>query len=247
MTEIIDETNAGQKPDAGGFMDGAKAILPLIAAVLPVGLVYGAVAAGKGLSVLEAALMSALVFAGGSQFVAMDIWTHPASWAGLGFAALLVNVRHVLLSASIGPKMTAFSTPKKYASMLFLADEIWAIAEMKAREARLTPAWFAGVVAPFYASWVLSSVVGAIGGALLGDPALVGLDFAFPAVFIVLIMNFWQGRRTGAVLLASAIAAIAVKSFTGGAWYIAAGALAGLAVAAFASQDEKAENGETVE
>ncbi|MCX8999048.1 AzlC family ABC transporter permease [Rhizobiaceae bacterium BDR2-2] len=217
---------------AEDFVAGMRAILPLIAAVVPVGLVFGAVSATKGLSALEATLMSALVFAGGSQFVAMDIWTHPASWTGLGFAALLVNVRHVLLSASIGQKMQAFSTQQKYAAMLFLADELWAMAEMKARDARLTPAWFAGIVAPFYLAWVVSSLAGAIGGAFLGDPALIGLDFAFPAVFIVLIMNFWQGRRTGAVLFASAIAAISVKSMADGAWYIAAGALAGLAVAA---------------
>lgn len=52
---------------------------PLIVAVMPIGLVFGAVAAGKGLSGAEVTLMSALVFAGGSQFVAMDMWTHPAS------------------------------------------------------------------------------------------------------------------------------------------------------------------------
>lgn len=234
----VNDSAAGPGAESG-FLAGMRAILPLIAAVVPVGLVFGAVSAGKGLSALEATVMSALVFAGGSQFVAMDIWTHPASWAGLGFAALLVNVRHVLLSASLGPKLEAFSGPQKYAAMLFLADEIWAMAEMKARDARLTPAWFAGIVLPFYLAWVLSSLVGAVAGAFLGDPALIGLDFAFPAVFIVLIMNFWQGRRTGAVLLASAIAAIAVKSLAGGAWYIAAGALAGLAVAAFARGETK--------
>lgn len=222
-------------PSGDGFMAGAKAILPLIVAVAPIGLVFGAVSAGKGLSPLEATLMSALVFAGGSQFVAMDIWTHPASWVGLGFAALLVNMRHVLLSASIGSgKMDSFSGPQKYAAMLILSDEIWAMAEMRARETRLTPLWFAGMALPFYAAWVVATLIGALAGALLGDPALIGLDFAFPAVFIVLIMNFWQGRRTGAVLMASAIAAIVVKSMVGGAWYIAAGALAGLAVAAFA-------------
>lgn len=229
------------RDDRAGFMDGMRAILPLVAAAAPIGLVFGAVSATKGLSPLEATLMSALVFAGGSQFVAMDIWTHPASWAGLGFAALLVNIRHMLLSASIGPKMEAFSTPQKYAAMLFLADEIWAIAEMKARRARLTPAWFAGIVTPFYLGWVFASLLGALGGAFLGDPALIGLDFAFPALFIVLIMNFWQGPRTGAVLLASAMAAIAIKTVAGGAWYIAAGALAGLAVAAFADGKEEAQ------
>lgn len=67
------------------FSGGVRTMAPLIVAVMPIGLVFGAVAASKGLSSLEVTLMSALVFAGGSQFVAMDIWSHPASWGALGF------------------------------------------------------------------------------------------------------------------------------------------------------------------
>ncbi|WP_105414892.1 AzlC family ABC transporter permease [Neorhizobium sp. T25_27] len=213
------------------FLSGMRAISPLIAAVIPIGLVFGAVAATKGLSPAEAGLMSALVFAGGSQFVAMDIWTHPASWTGIGFAALLVNIRHVLMSASLGTRMEAFSQPARYLSMLFLADEIWAMAEFRAKVARLTPAWFAGLAMPFYLAWVLSGLAGAALGAFLGDPVVLGLDFAFPAVFIVLVMGFWKGPETGAVLLASGAAAVATQHFVPGVWYIAAGAIAGLAAA----------------
>ncbi|WP_105427363.1 AzlC family ABC transporter permease [Neorhizobium tomejilense] len=213
------------------FLSGMRAISPLIAAVIPIGLVFGAVAATKGLSPAEAGLMSALVFAGGSQFVAMDIWTHPASWTGIGFAALLVNIRHVLMSASLGTRMEAFSQPARYLSMLFLADEIWAMAEFRAKVARLTPAWFAGLAMPFYLAWVLSGLAGAALGAFLGDPVVLGLDFAFPAVFIVLVMGFWKGPETAAVLLASGAAAVATQHFVPGVWYIAAGAIAGLAAA----------------
>lgn len=210
------------------FLGGMRAIAPLIAAVIPIGLVFGAAAATKGLTAAEAGLMSALVFAGGSQFVAMDIWTHPASWAGVGFAALLVNIRHVLMSASLGTKMQAFGSASRYLSMLFLADEIWAMAEFRAKAARLTPLWFAGLVAPFYLAWILAGIAGASLGALLGDPVVLGLDFAFPAVFIVLVMGFWKGPETGAVLIASGAAAVLTQHFVPGVWYIAAGAVAGL-------------------
>ncbi|MBB3382711.1 AzlC family ABC transporter permease [Rhizobium sp. WW22] len=220
-----------QSRPAGEFNAGMRAIFPLIVAVLPIGLVFGAVSATKGLSPLETTLMSALVFAGGSQFVAMDIWTHPASWIGAGFAALLVNVRHLLMSASIGTKMQSFSGIKRYIAMLFLADEIWAMAEFRAGTLRLTPAWYAGIVTPFYLAWVGSSLAGALLGAFLGNPAVIGLDFAFPAVFIVLVMGFWKGPETGAVLAASGIAAVAVHQFVPGVWHIAAGALAGLGMA----------------
>ncbi|MEN3148135.1 AzlC family ABC transporter permease [Neorhizobium sp. IRAMC:178] len=223
------------------FLGGMRAISPLIAAVIPIGLVFGAVAATKGLSPAEAGLMSALVFAGGSQFVAMDIWIHPASWTGVGFAALLVNIRHVLMSASLGTRMGGFSAPARYLSMLFLADEIWAMAEFRAKVARLTPAWFAGLVAPFYLAWVFSGLAGAALGAFLGDPVVLGLDFAFPAVFIVLVMGFWKGPETGAVLLASGAAAVATLHFVPGVWYIAAGAVAGLAAAMVTGKERDAE------
>ncbi len=215
--EILDE-----------FVGGMRAMAPLTAAVVPIGLVFGAVAASKGLSSLEATMMSALVFAGGSQFVAMDIWMHPASWGALAFSALLVNIRHVLMGASIGTRMPAFSGPAKYAAMLVLADEIWAMAELRAGQTRLTPAWYAGLAIPFYCVWVLTSLTGSLGAPFLGDPKAIGLDFAFPAVFTVLVMSFWKGRATGAVLAASAAAAVLVHQLLPGVWYIAAGAAAGV-------------------
>ncbi|AFL49447.1 branched-chain amino acid permease [Sinorhizobium fredii USDA 257] len=217
-----------------------RAMAPLIVAVIPIGLVFGAVAASKGLSSLEATLMSILVFAGGSQFVAMDIWTHPAPWGALAFSALLVNIRHVLMSASIGTKMPAFSGPAKYAAMLLLADEIWAMAEVRAGKTRLTPAWYAGLAVPFYCVWVLASLAGAAAGAFLGDPKAIGLDFAFPAVFTVLVMGFWKGRETGAVLAASAAAAVLAHQLLPGVWYIAAGAAAGVAATLVTSRRQEA-------
>lgn len=213
------------------FAAGLKTIAPIIVAAMPIGLVFGAVAASKGLSPLEATLMSAMVFAGGSQFVAMDIWTHPASWTALGFAALLVNIRHVLMGASLGRKMQAFSPLQRYLGVLVMADENWAMSEARAQKTTLTPAYYAGLALLFYCNWVVCSLAGALLGAFLGDPAVIGLDFAFPAVFIVLVMGFWKGPATGMVLIASAGASILVHHFVPGAWYIAAGAAAGLSAA----------------
>lgn len=211
---------------------GFRSILPLTVAVVPIGLVFGAVAATKGLSALEAALMSALVFAGGSQFVAMDLWSHPASIAALGMAALLVNVRHVLMGASISRHMAAFSGRQKILSMFFLADEIWAVAEFRARNHRLTPAWFFGAALPFYAAWVLSGLAGALLGSLVGDPSVIAMDFVFPAVFVILIAGFWRGARTGLILVGSGASALLVHHLMPGVWYILAGALGGVSVAA---------------
>lgn len=220
-----------EKASIEDFKAGTMTMAPLIVAVMPIGLVFGAVAAGKGLSAAEVAAMSALVFAGGAQFVALEIWSEPASWAALGLSAFLVNIRHVLMGASLGTKMGAFSGPSRHAAMLLLADEIWAMAEARAARRPLTPGWYAGAAVPFYAVWVLASLGGALLGAFLGDPRMTGLDFAFPAVFIVLVMGFWKGRETGAVLAASAAAAVITHALLPGVLYIAAGAAAGVAAA----------------
>lgn len=221
---------------------GVRAAAPLLVAMVPIGVVFGAIAVSKGLSALETCLMSLLVFAGGSQFVAMDLWTHPASWLALGFAALLVNLRHLLMSASIAAKLEGFSGWRKYVAMLVLTDESWALSEFRAMNAKLTPAFFTGAALSIYAVWNISTLAGALLGSVMGDMTLIGLDFAFPAVFIVLLMGFWKGTETGLVLLASAITAWFTHLYIPGAWYIASGALAGLAVAAFSADEQQPED-----
>ncbi len=218
------------------FTAGLRAASPLLVAMVPIGGVFGAVAVSKGLSPLEACLMSVFVFAGGAQFVAMDLWTHPASWTALGFSALLVNLRHILMSASIAAKMDSLKTWQRWLSMLVLTDESWALAEFRSVNRKLSPRFFAAAALSIYVVWNLSTLTGALLGAVIGDTTVIGLDFAFTAVFIVLLMGFWKGRETGFVLVASAAAAFVTHKYMPGAWYIAAGALAGLAVTAFATE-----------
>ncbi|MXN63536.1 branched-chain amino acid ABC transporter permease [Stappia sp. GBMRC 2046] len=234
---MSDETHQTSTP-FGQATAGAVTILPIVVAVLPIGLLFGAVAAQKGLSPLEVALMSATVFAGGSQFVAIDIWQDPVSIGVMTFSALLVNIRHILMGASFAPKLKRFSRGQKYVAAFFLVDEIWAVAERRAMDRTITPAWYAGLALPLYAAWLASTTTGSIVGAALGDPSRYGLDFVFPAVFIFLVAGFWKGPKTGAVLAASTIAAVVTHTFVEGAWYIAAGALAGVATAAFATDVE---------
>ena len=80
-----------------GFSD----IWPAMVAAMPFGLLFGALAAGKGLSPLEVFTMSALVFAGGAQFAAVEMWASPTPVLALIFSTLLINSRHVLMSASL--------------------------------------------------------------------------------------------------------------------------------------------------
>src|SRR5258708_36955280 len=152
--------------EAGG---GLRDILPLLISAVPIALLFGALGAGKGLSPAEVALMSALVFAGGAQFAAIEIWHVPAPIWLLAFSTLLINVRHVLMSASLTPKTGLFSHVQRFVGFAVLADENWALYERRAKTGPLTPAYYLAMGAIFWANWVVCSTIGCFGGSLLGD------------------------------------------------------------------------------
>jgi len=235
----VSETSHSNRND---FSDGLRAIAPLVVAAFPIALVFGALAAQKGLTAFETMLMSSVVFAGGSQFVAIDFWASPVPWVTLTVSALLVNIRHVLMSASLGAKTKQMGFGWQLIAFGFLADEVWALSEHRARKQGASFSFMMGLALPFYFNWLVMTGVGASLGTLLADrdPAKWGFDFAFPAIFIGLIMSFWKGSKTGMILAASGLAAIACKTFVPGAWYIAAGAVAGVVVAAILADDESA-------
>lgn len=213
------------------FRAGLAAIIPATLAVIPFGLILGAAAAQKGLSPLEVGLMSALVFAGGSQFVAVDLWTDPAPWLALGFAALLVNLRYVLMSASLAGNLQAFPRFWQFVTVFFLADETWAFAERRARQTPLTTPFLLGLIPIFYVNWMVWTVIGTLIGESIRNPEAYGFDFAFTAIFIGLAAGFWKGPRTGVVMAASAAASALTYLAINGPWYVMTGALAGIAAA----------------
>jgi len=205
----------------------ALAVLPAIIAMIPFALLLGALAAQKGLSPLEMALMSALVFAGSAQFVAIDIWTEPAPWVLLTVTALLINSRHLLMGASLAPKIRHFGTGASLLALFSMVDETWALNEQRARSRRTTFVYMVTMGAVLWVNWVAFTTLGTFVGALIGDPAAYGFDFAFSALFLTLIVSLWRGAASGVAIAASAVAATGFHLAFDGPWYIAAGGIAG--------------------
>ena len=217
---------------------GLGDIWPAAVAAMPIGLLFGALTAGKGLSPLEVLLMGAMVFAGGAQFAAVELWATPAPIGALVFSTLLINARHVLMSASLAPKLAGFSTVQKFLGLYYMADENWALSEKRARTQRLTPAYWFGMALPFVACWLATSTLGATIGAALGDPKRFGADFAFTALFIALVAAFWKGRVTAWTVAAAGISSALTYTFIGPPWHVLVGALSGLAAAWIAAGAE---------
>lgn len=216
---------------------GLRDIAPVAIAAIPIGLLFGAVAAAKGLSPLEVTTMSALVFAGGAQFAAIETWIHPAPIATLAFATLLINARHVLMGASLSPK-AAMSRTQKFLAFFFLTDEAWALSERRALDRPVTGAYWGIMAVVLWGNWTLSTAIGAMLGSFLGDPARLGADFAFTALFIGLVAGFGRSRVTLVTVAVSAGVAALVHHFIGAPWHVASGALAGIAAAYFAAPRE---------
>lgn len=222
-----------------GFLD----ILPILAAAFPIGLLWGTLAVKKGLSPLEAGLTSAGVFAGAAQFVAIDLWRDPTPWLLVAFSVFVVNIRHVLMGASLSRHIDHIPRAMRPVAMFLMVDEVWAFAERRVLTRPLTSSYYLGLGLPLWINWVAATVIGAIVGRGLGDPAAYGFDFAFSALFIAILAGFWKGPRTGAVLAVSATVAASTKLLVPGAWYIALGGLAGVAVAALLAEPEDLADG----
>lgn len=222
------------------FRDGLADLFPALVAAAPIGLLFGAIAASKGLSALEVALMSGLVFAGGAQLAAIEMWTTPVPVAALIVSTLLINARYVLMSASLAPKVAHLPLGGRLLGFHVLADENWALAERRAATRRISGAYFFGMGAVFMANWLVFSTVGAFAGPLLGDPRRFGADFAFTAIFIGLVVGFAHDRAAGLVVVASALAATAAHLTLGSPWHVLAGALGGIAMAAAAYREARA-------
>ncbi len=219
--------------------EGLRDILPAMIACIPIGLLFGALSVGKGLSVLEAGLMSILVFAGGAQFAALELWTWPVPVLALAFSTLLINARHVLMGASLAPKFGEFSLFQRLLGASVLTDEAWALAERCALRRQLTPAYWFAVAATLPPLWVGCTFLGAWLGSFLGEPRALGADFAFTALFIGLVAGLWRGRDTAITVIVSAVTSALAYVWLGPPWHVAAGAFAGIAAAWCAAPPER--------
>ena len=216
-----------------GILRGARQGLPLAASSFAYDLVFGALAHTAGLRLAETALMSATVVAGAAQFVVIGLWTTPPVLASVLTATLLVNLRHLLLGATLRPWFARSSRAQTYGSAFFLFDETWALTHRDAESGTEDRGFLLGCGLMLWFSWVVGSVLGYIGGGWVPDPTRWGLDFAAIAVFVALLAGMWRGKGDALSWLVAAAAALGAAHWLPGQWYIVLGGLAGSSVGAW--------------
>ena len=206
------------------FWEGTRAATPIVLGYLPVGLAFGVLAQRTGLSPFEAGLMSLLVYAGSSQFIAVEMISKGALWFPVVLTTFFINLRHVLMSSTL---FSYFSNqPLRTLALLSaqLTDESFALAMADPPKVANRPAYLFGIQAISQGAWITGSLVGAFLGSLI-DHNRYGLPFALPALFICLLVFQIRTRRHFWMMILAGSSALLFRWIFPGSWCVILAAL----------------------
>ncbi len=224
---------AEQQPGQG-FRAGLLAAVPIVLGYLPIAFSFGVAAGKAGLSLPEAGMLSLVIYAGASQFLALALVTGGAPLLVAAATLVAMNLRHLLY----GPALMKQAGPGAgrrfaWAWAWGLTDEVFGQAlGALARGQRFSEAYMFGLGLAAYAAWVLGTLAGAWagGGALEAWPALdAALGFMLSALFLALLLSVLN-RAALPVVAAAVLATVAGTLIWSGTAGILAGMLAGALV-----------------
>jgi 4-azaleucine resistance transporter AzlC len=198
-------SSLGRFMTEGTYRDGIRAILPLMPAILAFGASFGVLARAAGVDALAALVMSATTFAGSAQFAVVSVLGAGGTAAAAIGAAVLLNGRYVPMAMAASGAFRGGPVRRLLEAQL-LVDESWALSRRE--QGGFDRRVLVGAGGLLYVGWVAGSAVGVLAGDSLTDPATLGLDAAFPALFLALLVPLLDGRSTAltAALLGAAIA-----------------------------------------
>jgi 4-azaleucine resistance transporter AzlC len=204
----------------------------MIIGASPFGVIYGTLVASGPLHLWHGQLMSLVVFAGSAQFIALGLIAGHASYAVIWATTFVVNVRHVLYSATLAPYVSHLPSRWRWALGGLLTDEVFAVAWAHYRlhpPGSVGPYYFLGSGLSMYLNWQVWTLIGLLFGAAFPGLQSLGLDFAMVATFIAIVVPqlvalrylaaavtagalafFWQAWPYKLGLLAAVFAGVAV-------------------------------------
>jgi 4-azaleucine resistance transporter AzlC len=190
---------------------GIEAEFPLLVGVFPFGMIYGAAALRAGLMPALALSMSSIVFAGSAQFLTAELIQDAAPALVIVLTIGIVNLRHVLYSASVAPYMRHLSMRWKSLLAYLLTDEAYAAVIVHYEKAGITPTghwFFLGAGASLWLTWQVSTALGIMLDAII--PESWPLGFALPLTFIAMLVPMLRDKAiVTAALSAGAVALLA--------------------------------------
>lgn len=190
--------------------DDLRDVLALASAVGVVGASFGAIAASAGIPPALTVAMSLLVFAGGSQFLVVSVVAAGGSPVAAVVAGLLINARHLPFGLAMAP-VVGPSWPARLLGAHILIDESVAFARARPGGGARRAFWTSGVA--LFVFWNVGTVVGLVGGSSVPDTDAFGIDAAFPAALLALLLPGLRAADTRRVALTAAALAVVATPF----------------------------------
>ncbi len=225
--------NSGKNNSPGygkaAFTRGMAAAWPICLGYLPIGLAFGVLAQKAGLSPLEIGLMSVVVFAGSSQFIAVSMLAAGASIFSIVATTFVVNLRHFLMSSALAVFLKNADRKKLSFFAYGVTDESFAVNLSKFRDSQwdLNSALVTNYTANF--TWIITTMLGGIGGQFIPAHAF-GIDYALIAMFICLLVFQIRGFIYVIVALIAGTMALFLSMLIPGNSYIVIASMAAAAI-----------------
>jgi 4-azaleucine resistance transporter AzlC len=167
------------------FRRGVRAGIPYAIAAFLLAVSFG-VLAEPVIGGTAAVVMSAILFAGSSQFASVAVLAAGGGPAAAIAAGLLLNARYVPMGIALAPSLRG-GPLRRAAIGQAMIDFSWAAASRG--EGRFDAPFMLGATLPSYPAWVAGTAIGVLAGDVIGDPAALGLDALFPAFFLCLLVE----------------------------------------------------------
>jgi 4-azaleucine resistance transporter AzlC len=202
----MDET---RKVAVAAVATGIKRALPIVLGYVPIGFAYGVLAGKSGLSDANTLLMSLIVFAGSSQFIAVGLFAAGTGPAAVILTTFVVNLRHMLMAASLAPYLSGWKKRHLAWFSFELTDETFALHSTSAGKLADCRLEALSLNMTAQASWVIGTILGIVASGLIGDVKPLGLDYALAAMFIGLLVGQCENRlRVITAVLSGGIATL---------------------------------------
>jgi 4-azaleucine resistance transporter AzlC len=211
-------------------MAGLSRAVPIVVGYVPVGLAYGVLAQKAGLSPFNTMLMSLIVYAGASQFIAVGLFASGAPAWSVIITTLVVNLRHMLMSAALSPYLKRWRSTELAAFAFQITDETFATHSQDLSPGTLRKIKAFAIHVTAQASWVLGTWLGLVTGQRITDVRPLALDYALPSMFVALLILQIRDRIQALVALLAGMMAVGLLLAGVEHWGVIAATLVGATV-----------------
>lgn len=206
---------------------GFKQLIPISVFVAIFGAAFGLAASQAGLSDASILSMSMLVFAGASQFAALDLWGPHVPLLTLIITVFAINARHLLMGASLYPWLRHLPKYKQYGLMAVTSDANWAMSLQAFNQGRPGFGIQLGGGVTLWLFWLAGTWLGLVFGSVITDPASIGLDMIMGCFLLALVVDGEKNLRLLAIWATAALASLLSYWYLPENSHVIVGAIAG--------------------